>query len=85
MKPMSEFLRLRASIAFEYRWSVGRKWKPLDPPLPKSEDRRNFADVKHGDGKQVEAIAAVMWHCAVTDEEAEEAIDDYIITGRPLI
>lgn len=82
MKPLSELPVLSSWIAREYRWQVQRMGPAPEEPRPKSEAREIFANVRQGDGKYDEAIAAVMWHCGLTAAAAEEAIGDYVTMGR---
>lgn len=73
---------LSSWIKREYRWQVERMGPPPQPPRPTSEARDIFATVRQGDGKYDEAIAAVMWHCGLSAEEAETSIGDYVRWGR---
>lgn len=82
MKPLKELPVLSARIAREYDWQVSRMGPPPKKPRPKSDARDVFASVRQGDGKYDEAISAVMWHCGLSAEDAEEAIGDYVNVGR---
>jgi hypothetical protein len=82
MKPLSELSGLSSRIAREYQWQIKRMGPPPEEPRNASEAREIFAAVRQGDGKYDEAIAAVMWHCGLSDEGAEEAIGDYVQRGR---
>jgi len=74
-KPRSEWLS--SGIKFEYRGMVARCGPPPRPPRPTSIAREIFATVRQGDGKYDEAIAAIMWHCGLSAEEAVNSIGDY--------
>jgi len=73
-KPLNE--RMSSDIKQEYSWQVGRMGPPPRLPRPRSEARFIFATVRQGDGSYGEAIAAVMWHCGLSAEEAVHLIGD---------
>lgn len=82
MRPLKELPDLSSSIAQEFKWQVNRMGSPPKEPRPVTDAREIFATVRQGDGKYAEAISAVMWHCGLSAEEAEEAVGDYVKVGR---
>lgn len=73
-KPLSE--KKFSNIEQEYSWQLERMGPPPQLPRPSSEARFVFETVRQGDGSFGEAIAAVMWHCGLSAEEAVSLIRD---------
>lgn len=63
-------------IAEEYESQLRRMGPPPLRPRPLSDARAIYEMVRLGDGKHAEAVAAVMWHCRLSVEEAQLAVQD---------
>lgn len=85
MKSFREATLRTSRISQEYEWIVSLMGPPSQHPKPNAFAREIFENVRLGDGRYEEAIAAVMWHCGLSVEEAEQAIGASVKLEGPSI